>query len=151
METVLRAVAVYLMLLVVFRLSGKRSLAQITTFDFVLLLIIGEAVQQGLLGEDFSLTSALLIVITLVGMDIGISLLKQRSRQIDKIVDSVPLVLVENGQLHPERMEKARVDLEDILAAAREMQGLERLDQIKYAILERSGGISVIPQPQAQQ
>ncbi len=146
METILRAAVVYVMLLVVFRLSGKRSLAQITSFDFVLLLIIGEAVQQGLLGEDFSLTGAILIVITLVGMDIGISLLKQRSPQIDKIVDSVPLVLVENGQLYRERMEKARVDLEDILAAARETQGLERLDQIKYAILERSGGISVIPQ-----
>ncbi len=146
METILRAAVVYVLLLVVFRLSGKRSLAQITSFDFVLLLIIGEAVQQGLLGEDFSLTSALLIVITLVGMDIGISLLKQRSPQIDKIVDSVPLVLVEYGELHQDRMAKARVDLEDILAAARETQGLERLDQIKYAILERSGGISVIPQ-----
>ena len=146
METILRAAVVYVLLLVVFRLSGKRSLAQITSFDFVLLLIIGEAVQQGLLGEDFSLTSALLIVITLVGMDIGISLLKQRSPQIDKIVDSVPLVLVEYGELHPDRMAKVRVDLEDILAAARETQGLERLDQIKYAILERSGGISVIPQ-----
>ena len=150
METVLRAVVVYLLLLIVFRLSGKRSLAQITSFDFVLLLIIGEAVQQGLLGEDFSLTSALLIVITLVGMDIGISLLKQRSPRIDRIVDSVPLVLVEEGNLYHERMHMARVDLEDILAAARETQGLERLDQIKYAILERSGGISVIPQPQAQ-
>lgn len=149
METVLRAVVVYLLLLIVFRLSGKRSLAQITSFDFVLLLIIGEAVQQGLLGEDFSLTSAMLIVITLVGMDIGISLLKQRSPRIDRIVDSVPLVLVEEGNLYHERMHMARVDLEDILAAARETQGLERLDQIKYAILERSGGISVIPQPQA--
>lgn len=150
METVLRAVVVYLLLLIVFRLSGKRSLAQITSFDFVLLLIIGEAVQQGLLGEDFSLTSALLIVVTLVGMDIGISLIKQRSPWIDKIVDSVPLVLVEEGNLYQERMQKARVDVEDILAAARETQGLERLDQIKYAILERSGGISVIPQPPAQ-
>lgn len=146
MEIVLRAAVVYLLLLVVFRLSGKRSLAQITSFDFVLLLIIGEAVQQALLGEDFSLTSAMLIVITLVGMDIAISLIKQRSPQIDKIVDSVPLVLVELGILYPERTQKARVDLEDILAAARETQGLERLDQIKYAILERSGGISVIPQ-----
>jgi len=146
METVFRAAVVYLLLLVVFRLSGKRSLAQITSFDFVLLLIIGEAVQQGLLGEDFSLTSAMLIVVTLVGMDIGISLIKQRSPWIDKIVDSVPLILVEEGRLHEERMQKARVDLEDILAAARETQGLERLDQIKYAILERSGGISVIPQ-----
>ncbi len=148
METVFRAAIVYLLLLVVFRLSGKRSLAQITSFDFVLLLIIGEAVQQGLLGEDFSLTSAMLIVVTLVGMDIGISLIKQRSPWIDKIVDSVPLILVEEGRLHEDRMQKARVDLEDILAAARETQGLERLDQIKYAILERSGGISVIPQAQ---
>lgn len=145
MEPILRAAMVYLLLLLVFRMSGKRSLAQITTFDFVLLLIIGEAVQQALLGEDFSITNAILIVITLLGIDIGISLLKGRSERFEKLVESVPLILIEDGQLHKERMEKARVDEEDILAAARELQGLERLDQIKYAILERSGGISIVP------
>jgi uncharacterized membrane protein YcaP (DUF421 family) len=150
METVLRAVAIYLLLLIVFRISGKRSLAQITTFDFVLLLIIGEAVQQALLGEDFSLTNAILVIITLVSMDIGISLIKQRSKSAEKIIDSVPIMLIENGQMHKDRMDKERVDESEILSTGREQQGIERLDQIKYAILEHNGHITIIPKEQKQ-
>ena len=145
MEAVLRSLAIYAILLVIFRISGKRSLSQITTFDFVLLLVVGEATQQALLGNDFSVTNAFLVIVTLIGVDIGFSLLKQRSKKLDKLVDSVPLVLVENGKLLQERLDKARVDETDILAKARELQGLERLDQIKYAVLERSGGITIIP------
>ena len=78
MDSVLRASAVYFGLLIIMRLAGKRSLAQITTFDFVLLLIIGEATQNALLGQDFSMTNALIVIVTLVGIDIGLSLLKRR-------------------------------------------------------------------------
>jgi uncharacterized membrane protein YcaP (DUF421 family) len=145
MDSVLRAAAIYIILLVIFRISGKRSLAQITTFDFVLLLVIGEATQQALLGDDFSLTNAFMVIVTLVGMDIGLSLLKQHSQVLEQWMDDVPLVIVDDGRPLKERMDKARIDEMDILTAARELQGLERMDQIKYAVLERSGGISVIP------
>jgi uncharacterized membrane protein YcaP (DUF421 family) len=145
MEPILRGAIVYIVLLFVFRISGNRSLAQITAFDFVLLLIISEATQQALLGEDFSITNAILVIITMVMMDIGFSLWKQRSAQVEKVVDGVPIVIVENGKPLKERMDKERVDEEDVMAAARERQGLERIDQIKYAVLERSGGISIIP------
>jgi uncharacterized membrane protein YcaP (DUF421 family) len=149
MESIYRAAVVYLFMLVIFRISGKRSLAQVTTFDFVLLLIIGEAVQQALLGQDFSITNSFLIVVTLVGMDIAISLLTIRSKRFDKLIDSVPVLLIEDGTLHEDRLQKARVELSDILAAGRSLQGIERLDQIKYAVLERSGGISIIPKEPA--
>jgi uncharacterized membrane protein YcaP (DUF421 family) len=145
MDAVLRSIAIYIFLLVIFRISGKRSLSQITTFDFVLLLIIGEAVQQGLLGEDFSITNAFIIISTLMGIEIALSLVKQHFPAFDKMVDSVPLVILEDGKLLKDRMDKARVDESDILSKARELQGLERLDQIKYAVVERSGGISIIP------
>ncbi len=149
MDSVFRAVAIYAFLLVLFRLAGKRSLAQITTFDFVLLLVIGEATQQALLGNDFSLINAFVVVLTLLGLDVGLSLLKQRSTVLDKLVDDVAMVIVDDGRPLKDRMDKARIDESDILAAARELQGLERIDQIKYAVLERSGGISVIPKPAA--
>lgn len=149
MDSVFRAVAIYAFLLVLFRLAGKRSLAQITTFDFVLLLVIGEATQQALLGNDFSLINAFVVVLTLLGLDVGLSLLKQRSTVLDKLVDDVAVVIVDDGRPLKDRMDKARIDKSDILAAARELQGLERIDQIKYAVLERSGGISVIPKPAA--
>ena len=147
MDSVLRAAAIYAILLIIFRISGKRSLAQITTFDFVLLLIIGEATQQALLGNDFSLTNAFVVILTLVGLDIGLSLIKQRSQTLERWVDDVPLVIVEDGRPLKERMDKARIDETDVLTAARELQGLERMDQIKYAVLERSGGVSIIPKP----
>jgi len=150
MESIIRGVAVYLLLLVVFRISGKRSLSQITTFDFVLLLIISEVVQQAMIANDNSMVNAFLLIITLIGLDIAISLLKQRSQTLSKVVDSVPVVLVENGKVLKDRMDKERVGEGDILFRARELQGLERLDQIKYAILERSGGITIIPAEQAK-
>jgi uncharacterized membrane protein YcaP (DUF421 family) len=145
MESVLRAVAIYLFLLLIMRISGKRSFSEITTFDFVLLLVIGEATQQALLGEDFSLTNAFAVIVTLVVIDIGLSLWKQRSPRLALALESQPLVLVADGKLLEERMNEVRVDADDILAAARMTQGLERLDQIKYAVLERNGGISIIP------
>lgn len=145
MDSVIRAAAIYFLLLVVFRLGGNRSLAQITAFDFVLLLIISEAIQQAMITEDYSLTNAFLLVVTLVGLDVMMSLWKQRSERIEKILDGVPLLLIENGKLHEKIMRKERVDESDILAAARELQGIERIDQIKHAIVEASGGITVIP------
>ena len=149
MESIVRALVVYVVLLALFRISGKRSLAQITTFDFVLLLIIAEAVQQAMLGNDSSMTNSLLIVLTLVGADIALSLIKERSEAIEKLIDDVPLVLVEDGYPLQERMRKSRVDESEILASARMTQGLERMDQIKYAVLERSGGISIVPKEAA--
>lgn len=147
MDSILRPLFIYFFLLIIFRLAGKRTLAQMTSFDFVLLLLIGEATQQALLGDNFSLTNAVLAIVTLVGIDVGLSLLKQRWPALEKLMDSVPLIVVENGQPHRERMDKARIDEEDVLTAARERHGLERMEQIKYAILERSGGISIVPQP----
>lgn len=149
METVLRSLVVYFFLLVVFRLAGKRTLAQITAFDFVLLLIIGETTQQALLGDDFSIVNAVVATATLVGLDVAMSVAKHRSRKIDRIVEGLPVVLVRDGQLVQEHLDQSRIDLEDILSAARERQGLERMEQIRYAILERSGAISIIPREDA--
>jgi uncharacterized membrane protein YcaP (DUF421 family) len=79
LESVLRAAAIYLFLVLLFRITGKRLLASITTFDFVLLLIIGEATQQALLGDDFSVTNAFVVVGTLVALNLLLDSLKRRS------------------------------------------------------------------------
>jgi uncharacterized membrane protein YcaP (DUF421 family) len=146
METVLRAATLYALLLVIIRISGKRSLAQITTFDFVLLLVIGEATQQALIGTDFSITSAALAIVTLTVIDIGLSWIKRRSPTADRWLDDVPIVIVEHGRPLETRMRSERVDVADVLAAAREHHGLERLSQIRYAVLERNGDISIVPE-----
>jgi len=145
MESIVRGVMVYLIVWIIFRISGRRTFAEMTSFDFVLLLIIGEATQQALLGEDFSITNAVLVVVTLVTMDIGFSLLKQALPKFEVISDGLPVLLIENGRLINEHLKNARVDEADILDEARKLRGLERLEQIKYAVLERNGGISIVP------
>ena len=145
MDSVIRGLSVYFFLLVIFKVSGKRTLQEVTAFDFVLLLIIAETTQQALLGDDFSLTNALVLITTLVFTDICLSLVKQRSKGIEKLLDGTPTILVDNGSLLRDRMDKARVDESDIMEAARKLQGLESLEQVKYAILEKDGTISVIP------
>lgn len=145
MQSVLRALVIYGFLLVLLRGFGKRTLAQITTFDLVLLLIIGEATQQALLGDDFSLTTSMLVILTLVGAEVGIDNVKQRRPSLGSTLEGLPLVLVVDGQALEERLTKSRIDVSDILEAARKLHGLERLDQVRYAVLERDGVISVIP------
>ena len=145
MDALLRGAAVYIFLLLIFRAFGKRSLATITTFDFVMLLIIAETTQQALLGDDFSVTNAVLLITTLFCLDALFSWIKDRSPTFERLTESVPLVILENGQPLLDRMRRSRVDVTDILASARQTQGLERLDQIKYAVLEKGGGISIIP------
>ncbi len=93
MESVLRSLAVYLFVLVVFRISGKRSLSQITTFDFILLLIIGEATQQALLGNDFSIINACVVIGTLITLDVALSWLEGRFPTFGRVVGSLPVVV----------------------------------------------------------
>jgi uncharacterized membrane protein YcaP (DUF421 family) len=145
MESVVRAVIIYFLLLVVFRVAGKRTLAQMTAFDVVLLLIIGESTQQALLGEDFSLVNCMLVIATFVVLDMLLAQVKQSLPRVERVLDEPPLVVVENGRPLFDRMVKERIDEADILHAARASHGLEHMAQIKYAVLEASGGISIIP------
>ena len=148
MDSVFRALVIYAVLMVLFRITGKRSLGQITTFDFVLLLIISEAIQNGMVGPGYSITNALVLVVTLVTVDVVLSLVKRRSPRLEQFLDGTPMVIVEQGRPLRDRMDKERVDESDVLSAARR-EGLERMSQIKYAVLERNGQISIIPRQDA--
>lgn len=145
MGFLIRAAVIYLILTLLFRITGKRALSQITPFDLVLLLIISETVQQGLVAEDHSLTNSILLVLTLVGLDIVLSLLKQRWEWLDRVLDDRPLIIVEDGKALRDRMNRERVSETDVLASARLHQGIGRMDEIAYAVLETDGEISVVP------
>ncbi len=145
MGSILRGLAVYFFLLILFRVLGKRSLSQITTFDAVLLLIISEAIQQALIDNDNSMTNAFLVVTTLLAMNHVMQLITVRSQAADKVFNDVPLLLIEDGHVLQDRLKKIRVSEDDILEQGREMFGIERMEQIKYAVLERGGAITVIP------
>ncbi|WP_408600451.1 DUF421 domain-containing protein [Pseudomonas sp. PLMAX] len=144
MDSVLRAAAMYVALMVLFKIAGRRSLAELTTFDLVLLMMISEATQQALLGDDFSFTNAILVIVTLIAIDVGLSLLKQRSGWLSRLIDGEPTIIVENGKLLRERFRHARLVEADVMEAARSSQGIEKLEEIKFAIIERNGKISII-------
>jgi uncharacterized membrane protein YcaP (DUF421 family) len=144
-NSVIRAACVYAILLIIFRISGKRTLAQITTFDLVLTLIISEAIQQALLDNDNSMTNAFILVITLVGLDIGLCYLKDRTKAVGRALEGLPVIILEAGVPLTEPMKCEGISESEILAAARENHGLERLEQIKYAVVEQNGRITVVP------
>lgn len=148
MESVIRGAAVYLVLLVIMRLSGRRTLAQMTPFDFVLLLIIAETTQQALLGDDFSITNAIVLIVTLIVIDIGLSYLKKYSSAVGKLLDGTPTVLIRDGKVDRRALERSRMEEADILIAARHTQGLEKMSDIKHAVLETDSGISIVPKKQ---
>src|SRR5690606_11010914 len=115
MESVLRAAAIYFGILLLLRVAGRRMLSEVSTFDFVVLLIIGEATQEALLGDDPSITNALLVVASLVLFNVGLSLVKRRSTRIERWIDGEPILLVEHGRLLELRARKARVSERDIM------------------------------------
>jgi len=146
MEMILRAVAIYLILLVVFKIAGRRALLQMTSFDLILLLIISEATQQALLGNDFSVTGAMLTIVTLVVIDMLFGVLKKYIHGAESVLDGSPVILVSHGELQNDKLKKVDVSCDDILVSARQNHGITELKEIKYAILERNGHISIIPE-----
>jgi uncharacterized membrane protein YcaP (DUF421 family) len=145
MESVIKSVVVYLVLWLMIRASGRRTLGQLTVFDFILFLMVGGLAQRALTAQDYSLTHAFLIIATFVIMDIAVSFLERDAPTIGRILKGVPTVVVENGHVLSARLRRARLTEEEILEAARRNHGLERMDEIKFAIFEASGQISIIP------
>jgi uncharacterized membrane protein YcaP (DUF421 family) len=145
MDAVIRVLVMYFFLLLIFRLAGKRTMSEATPFDFLMLLVISETTQQAMVDDDHSITHAALLITTFLMVNIGLSLIKQRSKKVERVLEGVPLVIVENGRALKDRMDKSRVDEDDVMEAAREEQGVEQLSQIKFAVLERDGKITVVP------
>lgn len=146
MDSVIKACVVYFVLWAIIRISGRRTLGEMTAFDFILFLIIGGATQRAITGEDYSLTNALILVATFVGIEVALSLIELKSPMLRRVLNSSPTLLVENGSPMRYRMRRARVTEDNILEAARRLHGLERMDQIKFAILEPTGKITIVPQ-----
>ncbi|WP_144184661.1 DUF421 domain-containing protein [Elioraea rosea] len=150
MHAVASAIVMYLVIFGLFRVTGRRSLAQATPFDLVLLLLIGEAAQDALLGGDPSLTNALIVIVTLLLVDVVLSLVKRRWKLAEKVLDGVPTILVENGRVLADRIHKARLSEDDVLQAARASRAILSLEGVRYAILETDGTITIVPKEQGE-
>lgn len=141
---VTHAAAIYLFLLLVFRVAGRRTLAQTTSFDLVLILIIGDATQQALLGEDSTIASAALAILCLVSMDMTMSHLKSRFPVLDRLIEGDPVLLVEHGVIKDRPMRANCLDRDDLLSASRIERGVTDMQEIEQATLEKDGHISIV-------
>lgn len=143
MYTILHAIVGYFFLLLTVRILSRRPGGQLTLAEFVIVLLIGGVIITATIGDDRSMTNCVCAVITVALLHRLISWLKSRYPTFGAVVDGTPLVLLNKGQWQSEAMRKAHVDERDVMATAR-TKGLKTLDEIKYAILERNGSISVI-------
>ncbi|MDQ1469444.1 MAG: hypothetical protein QOJ99_924 [Bryobacterales bacterium] len=143
MTTVVHAIAGYFFMLLVLRVLARRPGSQMTPSDFVLVFLIGGVVLLATMENDRSETNAVLTVITVGICHRIVSHLKQRFPRVGALIDGTPLVLLKDGKWQTEAMGKAHVTDDDVMAAARS-KGAKTLSQVKYAILERNGGISII-------
>jgi uncharacterized membrane protein YcaP (DUF421 family) len=144
-DAVFRAAVIYLFLLLMIRLTGNRPLSQVTVFDLVLLIVIGESTQQALIGDNFSVVNAVVLIATLVFLEVVLDRWSKRSRWVSRLAEGEPVVLIADGRVLADRLRACGVDTSDVMQAARSTHGLERLEQIRYAVMEKDGSISVIP------
>ena len=140
---VLRACAIYALVMVLVRVSGKRAVGQFTPFDLVLLILIGNAVQNGINGGDNSLTGAAIMATTLIALNYGVAFVTSRNRKVEKFVEGVPVVLARNGKLFDGVLRRELVSREDFREALR-MSGVEDVSEVELALLETNGSISVV-------
>ena len=143
-EFVLRAVAVYVVLLALIRISGKRTMGQFTPFDMLLIVLLGNAVQNSLIGEDVSLLGGLLLAAILIGLNWCVAWLTSRSRRAERIIEGAPVVLARNGKLFERVLQRELVSDSDFQEALR-MNNVEHVSEVQLALLETNGSISVVP------
>jgi uncharacterized membrane protein YcaP (DUF421 family) len=143
MYTIIHAIVGYFVLLFTVRILSRRPGAQLTPTEFVLIFLMGGVIILSTVGDDHSVTNAVCAVLTVGLLHRSVSTLKIRFPRLGAIVDGTPLTVLEKGQWQVETMSKMRVADDDVMAAAR-TRGVKTLDQIKYAILERNGAISII-------
>jgi uncharacterized membrane protein YcaP (DUF421 family) len=142
-ELVLRAVVVYAFLLLLLRLTGKRQVGQLAPFDLVLLLVLSNAVQNSMNAGDNSLIGGLLSATTLVGLNFLVGLGTYRSKKLEAIIEGHPQVLIHNGKLFDEVMAKAQLTHHELNAALRQ-SGCASIEEVRLAVLENNGAVSVL-------
>jgi uncharacterized membrane protein YcaP (DUF421 family) len=143
MDIVLRAVVVFAFLLVLTRIIGRRELSSLQPFDLILLIILGDAVQQGLTQDDYSLTGALLAVGTIAVLQVAVSWAGYRFPRLRPVLEGTPIIVVQDGEVIERNLKRERLDVEDVAEQAR-LQGIAHLKDVQWAVLETTGNISFI-------
>ena len=143
MDIVLRATVVFVFLLFLMRIVGRRELSSLEPFDLVLLIVIGDLVQQGVTQSDHSLTGAILSAGTFGVLVVVVSYASFRFRRLRPVVEGEPMIVVQDGKPMERNLRRERITLEELAASARKQQ-IASLDEVEWAVLETSGQVSFI-------
>jgi uncharacterized membrane protein YcaP (DUF421 family) len=143
MDIVIRTVAVFFFLLVLTRVIGRRELSSLEPFDLILLIVLGDAVQQGLTQDDYSVTGALLVVGTFAVLQVFVSWIGYRFPRARPILEGEPIIVVQEGKLIERNVRRERLTVAEIAEEARNQQ-IATLDDVQWAVLETNGRISFI-------
>ena len=144
MDLILRAIVIFFFVFLITRIVGRRELGSSEPFDMILLVVLGDLVQQGVTQSDNSITGAMLVISTLALLTVAVSVLSLRVKRLRPILDGAPLILVEDGEPNTQNLKRQRLQLAEVLSEAR-LQQVTTITDIQWAILESSGQISIIP------
>jgi len=143
MDLVLRAIALYLFVLILMRMVGRRELSSLTPVDLVLLVVLGDALQQGLTQDDYSVTGAIIVITTIALLQVLTSYITYLSRRAKRVIDGDPVVLIEDGKLLERNLRRQRLRPEDVAEEMR-LQGIGAFTNVRWGILESNGSFSFI-------
>ena len=143
MDIVVRAIVLYGFVILLMRVIGRRELSSLTAVDLVLLIVLGDAIQQGLTQDDYSVTGAMIAVSTIAGVQVLTSYVSYRSKRVRRVLEGLPIVVIQDGRLVEENLRRERLTADDI---AEEMRGHEiaAFDDVAWGILEANGQMNFI-------
>jgi uncharacterized membrane protein YcaP (DUF421 family) len=142
-EIVARTLIIYACLLLALRVAGKREIGQMATFDLVVILLISNAVQNAMVGSDVSVTGGLIAAGALIGANYGVATARERMPLLRTAVEGSPTVVVSEGKLLKQNLRREGLEEEEVLMAIRE-HGLDSISEVRLAVLETDGSISVV-------
>jgi uncharacterized membrane protein YcaP (DUF421 family) len=143
MDIALRALFLYAFVIFVMRVIGRRELSSLSAVDLVLLIVLGDAIQQGLTQDDYSVTGAVIAVSTIAAVQVGSSYLGFRSSRARKVLEGEPIVIVQDGKLIDKNLKRERMTSDEVAEEMR-MQQIASFDEVQWAIVENKGQISFV-------
>jgi uncharacterized membrane protein YcaP (DUF421 family) len=143
MDLVLRTIYVFFLIFVVTRAVGRRELSSMEPFDLILLIVIGDLVQQGVTQSDYSLTGATTVIVTMALLTVLTAYLSFRFRRLRPVLEGEPVLLMADGEILHKHVRAERLTIEEIVAEARQNQ-IASLDDVRFAVLETNGSISFL-------
>ena len=144
LDVAIRTAIVYVFIVIALKIGGQRDVGQMSRLDLIVLLVIADAVQNAMVGENTTLVGGLVAATVLVGLDRGLRLLEHRSKRVERIIEGEPRMLIRNGVVLGKALREEDISTDELMAALRR-HGVVRPDQVELAVLETDGSISVVP------